>query len=301
MKVVLTHNDLKKAFAGKSKKPDSMNAEQWEELDEKTLSSIKLSLSKEVLREVIRETIAASLWLKLESLYMTKSLANKLCLKERLYTLRMSEGSSIQSHLDAYNSIIIDLENLEVKFEDENKVVLLIVSLPSTYKHFKEIMLYGNNKTLSYEYVESNLLSKEKFDLDVHSEDKGEGLFVRGRSQDKGSTSKRKFRSTSKGHNFSKTCCYCKKPGHDISNFYKLKNKNEREETNKKMQKVVEAGVVESDSEGDVLLAISDDKRNSSKWVFDTGSTYHMCPHKDWFVTYDKVECGVVLMGNDAQ
>ncbi|KAH0645559.1 hypothetical protein KY284_033443 [Solanum tuberosum] len=26
-----------------------------------------------------------------------------------------------------------------------------------------------------------------------------------------------------------------------------------------------------------------------------------MCPHKDWFVTYDKAECGIVLMGNDAQ
>lgn len=45
MKIVLTHNGLKKALVGKSKKPDSMNDEQWEELDEKTLSSIQLSLS----------------------------------------------------------------------------------------------------------------------------------------------------------------------------------------------------------------------------------------------------------------
>jgi len=178
---------------------------------------------------------------------------------------------------------------------------MLILSPPSTYKQFKQIMLYGNNETLSYEDVKSNLLSKEKFDLDVHSEDKGEGLFVRGRSQDKWSTSKKKFRSTSKGHNFSKTCRYCKKPGHDISNCYKLKNKKEREENNKKMQKVAEAEVVESDSKDDVLLAVSVDKRNSSEWVFDTGCTYHMCPRKDWFVTYDEVECGIVLMGNDAQ
>ena len=32
--------------------------------------------------------------------------------------------------------------------------------------------------------------------------------------------------------------------GHDISNFFKQKNKKEREENNKKMQKVSEAGVV---------------------------------------------------------
>ena len=26
-----------------------------------------------------------------------------------------------------------------------------------------------------------------------------------------------------------------------------------------------------------------------------------MCPHKDWSTTYNSVDCGVVLMGNDSQ
>ena len=77
-----------------------MTDEQWQELDEKALSAIQLCLTKEVLREVIHEETASGLWLKLESLYMTKSLANKLCLKERLYTIRMAEGNSIQTHID---------------------------------------------------------------------------------------------------------------------------------------------------------------------------------------------------------
>lgn len=72
MKVVLT-NGLKKALEGKSKKPASMANEKWEELDEKVLSSIQLCLSKQVLREVIHETTAAGLWLKLESLHDQKS------------------------------------------------------------------------------------------------------------------------------------------------------------------------------------------------------------------------------------
>jgi hypothetical protein len=46
---------------------------------------------------------------------MTKSLVNKLRLKERLYTIRMSEGTSMQSHLNKFNSIIVDLESLDVK------------------------------------------------------------------------------------------------------------------------------------------------------------------------------------------
>ncbi|GKA47703.1 hypothetical protein Tco_0740586, partial [Tanacetum coccineum] len=89
MQAVLTHHEYKKALRGITHKPQSMSDEDWLELDEKALATIQLFLTREVLREVIYETTAAGLWLKLESLYMTKSLANKLWLKDRLYTLRM--------------------------------------------------------------------------------------------------------------------------------------------------------------------------------------------------------------------
>lgn len=48
-------------------------------------SSIILSLQDKPLREVARERSAQVVWLKLEQLYMTKSLANRLYLKHRLY------------------------------------------------------------------------------------------------------------------------------------------------------------------------------------------------------------------------
>ena len=144
----------------------------------------------------------------------------------------MVEGTPIQSHLDEFNSIILDLENIDVKIDDEDKVVLLVVSLPSTYKHFKEIMLYGNNDTLSFEDVKSNLLSKEKFDLEVHYVDKGEGLSVRGRTQEKGSTGHKNSRSKSRGRKSNKTCRCCKKFGHEISDCFILKKnkKNKKKE-----------------------------------------------------------------------
>jgi hypothetical protein len=127
----------------------------------------------------MHEKSVATLWKKLKELYITKSLANKLRLKKRLYTIRMSKGTSMQSHLNEFNSIIVDLESLDVKIDDEDKAILLVVSLPPSFKHFKEIMLYGNHTSLSFENVKSNLLSKEKFDVDSCSEPKGEGLIVR--------------------------------------------------------------------------------------------------------------------------
>ena len=91
MMAVLIQHRLKKALDGKTTKADTMTNEQWNELDEKTLSAIQIFLSQDVLREVIKENTAASLWLKLEGLYMTKNLVNKLSLKERLYTLKTAE------------------------------------------------------------------------------------------------------------------------------------------------------------------------------------------------------------------
>jgi len=210
---VLTHNGLKKVLTSKMMRPTTMTKEQWDEIDEKALFAIQLCLSREVLCEVINEK---------KSLYMTKSLANKLWLKERLFALRMSEGTPIQSHLDEFNSIIIDLENLDVKIDDEDKVVLLNVSLPPSYQQFKEIMLYGNYLTLSFDDVKTNLLAKEKFDTEIHSGSSGEGLIVRGGNQEKGRNSKYKSRSKSRGKN-SEYCRYCKKKGHEISECYKLK------------------------------------------------------------------------------
>ena len=58
-------------------------------MDEKAHSSIMLCLSDDVIVEVAEEETAAGLWLKLESLYMTKSLPNKFLLKQRLFSLRM--------------------------------------------------------------------------------------------------------------------------------------------------------------------------------------------------------------------
>jgi len=91
------------------------------------------------------------------------------------------------------------LENLNVKIDDEDKVVLLIVSLPPSYRQFKEIMLYGNYLTLSFDDVKTNLLAKEKFDTEIYSGSSGEGLVVRGRNQEKCRNNKYKSRSKSRG------------------------------------------------------------------------------------------------------
>ena len=36
-------------------------------------------------------------------------------------------------------------------------------------------------------------------------------------------------------------------------------------------------------------------------WILDYGCSFHMSPNRDFFTTYEPVNGGLVLMGNDAQ
>ena len=53
--------------------------------------------------------------------------------------------------------------------------------------------------------------------------------------------------------------------------------------------------------ERDLVLAIGEQiQQHFEQWVLDSGCSYHMCPHRHWFVTYEKKFGGNVLIGNDA-
>jgi hypothetical protein len=54
-------------------------------------------------------------WDKLGKLYQSKSLVNKLFLKKKLYLMRMTEGTSVTEHLNAFNTIISQLSSVDIE------------------------------------------------------------------------------------------------------------------------------------------------------------------------------------------
>ena len=87
---------LVKALYVKTKKPEKMTDDEWEELDMKAVSTIRLLLADDVMYDVMEEKSTSGIWLNLEKRYMSKSLMNKLHLKQKLYGLKMTEDADLR-------------------------------------------------------------------------------------------------------------------------------------------------------------------------------------------------------------
>jgi len=136
---MLVKEGTHKALLHAEKKPSKMEDDECIDLDVRAKDTIILYLSDEVLYNIMNEKTTASLWCKLKSLYITKSLSNKFFLKKQLYSLRIKEGKPILQHLNAFNRILSNL-TLEVKLEEEDKALILLSSLPQSYNLTTTIM-----------------------------------------------------------------------------------------------------------------------------------------------------------------
>ena len=209
MEAVLIQQKCEKALKGEGLLPVTMSRAEKTEMVDKARSAIVLCLGDKVLREVAKEPTAASMWAKLESLYMTKSLAHRQFLKQQLYSFKMVESKAIMEQLTEFNKILDDLENIEVNLEDEDKAILLLCALPRSFESFKDTMLYGKEGTVTLEEVQAALRTKELTkSKDLRVDENGEGLSVsRGNGGGRGNRGKSSNKTKFK-------CFKCNKMGH---------------------------------------------------------------------------------------
>ena len=100
------------ALKGESAMNEALTAAEKKAMIEKAHSAILLSLGDKVLRQVSKETTTTGLWVKFESLYMTKSLVNRLYLKQALYSFKMIEDKVLAEQLDMFTSWFLILKVL---------------------------------------------------------------------------------------------------------------------------------------------------------------------------------------------
>lgn len=128
-------------------------------INNKAHNTIILYRSDGVLKEVAKENTISSLWTKLKELFLKKSSAKRLYMKRKLYTFSMKERTIVKDHLDEFNKLILDLENVNIILEDKDRVLILLSSLSDSYENFVDTLLYGR-QSLTFKDVKNALKSK---------------------------------------------------------------------------------------------------------------------------------------------
>ena len=137
---------------------------------------------------MLYETSARGLWEILENKYLTKSTESSLQLKSRLYGFQLKRGLSIDEHMNNYTKLLIDLVNVDVKIEEEDKSLILLNSLPDEEYETFTLTLINGKQTLNYSNVSAALVNYELRRHDKLSSSEGtstEALMVRGRGSNR--------------------------------------------------------------------------------------------------------------------
>ncbi|KAK1384499.1 hypothetical protein POM88_022234 [Heracleum sosnowskyi] len=195
-------------------------------------------LLDDIITEIVEVDTASGLWLKLEGLYMTKSLTNKLLLKQRLFSLRMQEDT-------------ISLEEVRPAL------------------HSRELRHKAAGTSVDNQAV---------------------GL-VASKSNGHGKPGKNKFKKpSSKGPKSNDVCNYCKEKGHWKSDCPKKKKQQD------KLTGIT--AVAGTNSEEDIALVAVEHTHHSDVWILNSGASYHVCPRREWFTTYEQADGGKISMAN---
>ena len=263
MKDLLIQQGVHKALLGKVKKPEMMKDVEWVKMDEKKASAIHLNLGDEVIHNILEAKTVKEVWEKLEGLYMRKNPMNKLYMKKQLYSLHIKEGYDMLEHLKTFNIMNTQLSSFGVNYEDEDKSLLLLASLPTSFDHLVTTLMY-KKKTIVLKEATSALLSHIKMKQDGNGS-QADGLIVksetskRGRSRSRGRNPNRNRPQSKSRAKKDVECFYCHKNGHYKNQCKELKEHLEEKKNGKKpLESASVAEETSDDSEvGANLLSIS--------------------------------------------
>ena len=140
-------------------RPASINEIECTKIQRRAINTIQLALAPEIKHNVLKETTPKALWEKLENIYASKSLTNRLCLKMELYKLKMEMGGDLHDHINKFNQLVSQLLNADDKLFDEKQALLLLASLPRSFKALVQTLLVGRS-TLNLDDVTATLSEK---------------------------------------------------------------------------------------------------------------------------------------------
>jgi hypothetical protein len=206
----------------------------------------------------------------------------------------------VTEHLNAFNTLMSQLGYVDITITEEDKCITLLCYFPDSWDNLVVTIGSTTQSTLKYEDVVASLLSKEmrQKSMDGHSTD---ALFIRGRTQDKNPSKPFGWRSKSIGRSkpprkSSRKCWKCGKTRH-----YKKDCKSKKVDKPKGSNSTSFTEAKTSTKEGgDIYLESTSTHADRDVWLIESGASYHMTPHREWFSKYEKYDGGDVFLGDDS-
>ncbi|KAH9669265.1 hypothetical protein KPL70_021724 [Citrus sinensis] len=273
MKAVLRKNNCLTAIGERLME---ITDDKWNEVDGNAIFDLHLAFTDGVLSSVAEKNTVKEIWDTLTKFYEAKSLHNKIFLKRKLYTLRMTESTIVTDHINTLKTLFSQLTTLGHNIEENERAELLLQSLLDSYDQLI-INLTNNNpvESLIFDDVAASVLNEESRRKNKEnrqaSSQQAEALSVtRGRSTERGpSGSQNQGRSKSRSKKNVK-CYKCGKKGHVKKECWSNQKRKEGKEPES------------SNTQGCVARA-----------------TWHMTSRRELFHTYEPISGGSVYMGND--
>lgn len=271
----------------------------WDEMDENTIANLHLALADGVLSSIEEKKTAKEIWDHLARLYEARSLHNKIFLKRKLYTLRMTESTSVTEHVNSFNTLFSQLTSLSCKIEPQERAEILLQSLPDSYDQL--IINLTNNVLTDYlvfDDVAAAVLEEEnrrnnKEDRHTSSRQIEALVVTRGRSTERGPSGSHNHGKSKTGRKKKYRCYNCGRSGNLKKDCWSMNNSNPQ------------GNVASTSEDGNALCceaAIANERRTrfADVWLFDTGATFQMTSRRDWFHQYKPIlEGGSVYSCND--
>nr|GEV30972.1 retrovirus-related Pol polyprotein from transposon TNT 1-94 [Tanacetum cinerariifolium] len=259
------------------KQPAEMKDDVWKKMQKKDSSTIRLALAREIKYNVLKEKTPKDIWDKLTNIYASKSL-------------------------------VCQLTNVDDTIKDEEQPLLMLSSLPKTYKTFVQTML-TERTTLTFEDVLKVLRDNERMTGSDSSSSSDKFLVAddsgRGRNFQRGS-SKGRLKSRMGGDRDMSVveCYYCGDKGHiqvrcpqfreDLKSLRGLKGK-----------KKVDGGEMNAVDNGDDEFLMTETpmdgilREEKPKWVLDNATSSHVCNDRAMFETLnEKGQFGEIKLGS---
>ena len=194
--------------------------------------------------------------------------------------MEMKDDTSVEEHIKNLKELTDRLAAINAPIAEEDQVVTLLGSLPSSYSTLVTALEARDTISLSYVREEQKLKGDSKLD---GSMDAGAGRALIGKQESwKGG-----------GHQHKKVCYLCGEPRHFRRDC--PKNRSQKFSKSKHKAKSVstesrEGSHSDTESDEEAFYGVSSQSYNSGGWIVDSGASSHMTQSRQFLVDYEGFE-----------